>query len=145
MPHLYRRDHHCVYRCDYHIVLPTKYRKKVFDEALFGYVQEKLFEITTHYPRIFVERINHDKDHLHLLITIPPQMSVGSVVRLIKSNTSRGIKQKFPHLKKYYWGTDGIWSEGYFVSTSGVDQTVIARYIESQGAEDEGRTASLFG
>ena len=71
-------------------------------------------------------------------------MSVGSVVRLIKSNTSRKLKQQFPFLKEVYWGTDGIWSDGYFVSTVGVDKKIIENYIRLQGAEDEGQTAQLF-
>ena len=76
----YRHDNHCVYLCDYHIVLPTKYR--------------------------------------HAVIT--------------------------PILKKYYWGTDSLWSEGYFVSTLGVTTDTIKRYIAKQGALDTGQTASLF-
>jgi putative transposase len=78
------------------------------------------------------------------MLSIPPQKSVGAVVRTIKINTSSRIREKFPYLKQYYWGTDGIWSEGYFVSTVGVDQSVIKRYIQKQGAEDTGQTATLF-
>lgn len=71
-------------------------------------------------------------------------MSVGDVVRLVKTNTSRNIKEQFPSLKKWYWGTDGIWSDGYFVSTVGVNKEVIKRYIENQGELDTGQTATLF-
>lgn len=71
-------------------------------------------------------------------------MSVGSVVRLIKTNTSRKIKEQFPFLKQVYWGTDGIWSDGYFVSTTGISNTIIERYIEHQGRQDAGQTATLF-
>ena len=69
-------------------------------------------------------------------------MSVGSVVRIIKTNTARGIKEQFPFLKQVYWGSDGIWSEGYFASTVGVNESVIKKYIENQGREDAGQTAS---
>ena len=72
-------------------------------------------------------------------------MKVSDVVRLIKTNTGRGIKEQFPHLKKFYWGTDGMWSDGYFVSTVGVDQTVIERYIKQQGSDDTSQTTTLFG
>lgn len=71
-------------------------------------------------------------------------MPVGKVVGLIKTNTARGIKQQFPHLKQIYWGNDGIWSDGYFVSTIGVDADVIKRYIHQQGTEDTAQTAQLF-
>ena len=71
-------------------------------------------------------------------------MTVGSVVRLIKSNTARDIKGKFPVLRQYYWGTDSLWSEGYFVSTVGINADIIKRYIAKQGELDTGQTVSLF-
>ena len=131
---------HCVYHCDYHLVIVTKYRKPVFDEGIFAYFKLKLAEISEHHPVIRIKQVNHDKDHLHLLVTIPPTMTVGKVVGLIKQNTARELKQKFPFLKQIYWGTDAIWSEGYFVSTVGVDQQVIMKYIEEQGKKDSGQT-----
>lgn len=140
----YRRTEHSVYLCDYHIVLPTKYRREIFDDILWKYLYKKLLEITEHYPRIYIHEANHDKDHIHISLSIPPQMAVGKVVGLIKTNTARGIKEKFPILKKYYWGTDGIWSEGYFASTVGADAETIKRYIQQQGKEDTGQTATLF-
>ena len=140
----YRRTEHCVYLCDYHIVFPTKYRRKAIDDALWKYLYAKLVEITDHYPKIYFKQANHDVDHIHLLVSIPPQMSVGSVVRLIKTNTAAKIKEKFPILKKYYWGTDSLWSSGYFVSTVGINADGIQKYIAKQGEEDAGQTATLF-
>ena len=64
---------------------------------------------------------------------------MGQVVRILKSNTSRDLKKKFPFLKEVYWGTDGIWSDGYFVSTVGVNEHIIKKYIENQGKEDSGQ------
>jgi len=140
----YRRTSHSVYLCDYHLILVTKYRRKVFNDGLFKYVKRKLLEVCEHYPQIFIKEVKHDKDHIHFLISIPPQMSVGSVVRLIKSNTSRGLKKQFPFLKEVYWGTDGIWSDSYFVSTAGINQNIIQKYIQNQGEQDAGQTATLF-
>lgn len=135
----FKKQAHAVYHCEYHVVLPTKYRRKVFNDGILGYLKLKLVEITGHYPEIEFKEVNHDRDHIHLLISVPPKMSVGSVIRLIKSNTSRGLKQKFPHLKRVYWGTDGIWSEGYFASTVGIGEEIIRKYIEKQGTEDAGQ------
>ena len=140
----YLRADHSVYLCDYHCVLPTKYRRKIINEGLWAHLEQKLYEVCEHYPRLHIKEANHDVDHIHLLISIPPQMSVGSVIRLLKSNTSRQIKDKFLFLKQVYWGTDGIWSDGYFVSTVGVDEQTIKRYIENQGIQDAGQTATLF-
>ena len=131
---------HCVYHCEYHVVLVTKYRKAIFNEGIFAYFDKKLAEITEHYPTIRFKTVSHDKDHIHLHIAIPPTMAVGKVVGIIKQNTARELKQKFPFLKEVYWGLDGIWSEGYFVTTVGIDEGVIRAYIESQGQQDAGQT-----
>lgn len=130
---------HCVYYCDYHIVICTKYRRKLFDEGIFAYFKISLAEIGGHYPQIFIKEVNHDKDHIHLLISIPPTMTVGKVVCLIKQNTARELKQKFPFLKEVYWGTDSVWSEGYFVSTVGINEHIIQKYSENQGQKDAGQ------
>ena len=135
----YRKQSNCVYCCEYHLVFSTKYRRKIFNEGIFQYFNSQFKQIQEHYPQIDIMEANHDKDHIHLLISIPPKMSVGSAVRIIKSNISTKLKEKFPHLKKIYWGTDGIWSDGYFVSTIGIDKTIIKNYIEHQGAEDSGQ------
>src|SRR3989338_10245897 len=108
----FRRTEHSIYLCEYHIVMTTKYRRKVINEGLWVYLKRKLLEITEHYPRLFFKTMNHDRDHVHLLVSVPPQMSVGSAVRIVKTNTARGIKEQFPFLKEVYWGTDGIWSDG---------------------------------
>jgi putative transposase len=133
---------HCVYFCDYHIELTTKYRHQWLNEGIFAYLKTKIQEISKYYPLLQFKIINYDKkqkDHIYLLISIPPSKSVGSVIKLIKSNTSKYLKQKFPFLKKLYWGTDGLWSDGYFVSTIGVNEQIIKSYIEKQGQEDSGQ------
>ena len=66
-------------------------------------------------------------------------MSVGKAVGIIKQNTAREIKKKFEFIKKVYWGTESIWSEGYFVSTVGINEDVINKYVEMQGQKDAGR------
>ena len=83
--------------------------------------------------------VNHDEDHIHILVSIPPKLSVGEVVRIIKANTSRALKIKFDYLKQVYWGTTAIWSEGYFVSTVGINEEIIKKYIQKQGEEDFGQ------
>ena len=135
---------HCIYHCEYHIVVVTKYRKKIFNEGIFAYFDIKLAELTNHYPLIKIIKVNHDQDHLHLLMSIPPTMGVGKAIGLLKQNTSRELKQKFPFLKQVYWGTDAIWSEGYFVTTVGINQSVIQKYIEEQGKKDAGQAKLEF-
>jgi len=136
----YKQLSHCVYYCEYHVVMVTKYRKEVFNEGIFTYLNTKLAEITEHYPLMQFKVMNHDKDHIHVLISIPPTIAVGTAIGIIKQNTSRELKQKFPFLKEVYWGSDGVWSDGYFVSTVGVDEQTVQKYIEKQGKKDSGQT-----
>ena len=87
-----RKQSHCVYYCEYHLVFATKYRRKIFNDGVFAYILERLKEIKSHYPELDIIEINHDEDHVHLLISIPPKMSVGKVVGILKANTSRRLK-----------------------------------------------------
>ncbi len=140
----YQRNNHCVYLCDYHVVLPTKYRHKVITDELWNFLYGKMVQVTNRHPKLFIKEANHDEDHVHLLISIPPQEKISNVIRLLKTNSARGIKQHFPILKKHYWGTDSLWSGGYFVSTVGVTTKTIQNYIAKQGDLDSGQTTTLF-
>ena len=136
----YRRMSHVVFSCDYHLVWPTKYRRKILNPGVQKYLLETLKELPKHRPDLIVKEANTDEDHIHLLVSIPPTETVGTVVRLLKTNTARSLNQQFPHLRKVYWGTRSIWSAGYFVSTVGVNEELIRRYIQNQGEEDAGQT-----
>ncbi|MFO0970924.1 MAG: IS200/IS605 family transposase [Candidatus Saccharimonadales bacterium] len=140
MPTLYRHKSHCVFLCDYHIVFPTKYRRSIINEGVKAFITSRIKEIQDHYPEVIFKTANTDKDHIHMLVSIPPTWSVGKVVGIIKANTARGMKAELPFLKKIYWGTDSIWSEGYFVSTVGINESTIRSYIENQGKQDSGQT-----
>lgn len=136
----FKKQTNCTYYCVYHLVFTTKYRRKIFNEGTFTYMKERLKQLYDYYPEIEIQEINHDKDHIHMMISIPPKMSVGQVVRIIKSNIAKDMKKKFTFLKDVYWGNDGIWSDGYFVSTIGINEKIIKNYIEMQRKEDLGQT-----
>jgi len=140
----YRRQTNCVYYCQYHLVLVSKYRRKIFNDGVQEYMNVVLKELPERYPGIFIEEINHDKDHIHILISIPPKYGVWKVVGIIKANTARHLKEKFEFMKKAYYGNDGIWSEGYFVSTVWMNEEAIRRYIEHQGMEDSAQAKLVF-
>ena len=117
---------HSVSHCEYHIVLAAKYKRGIFNEGIFAHLSRKLAEITEHHPLIRFRVVKHDKDHIHLLVSAPPVMAVGQVVGIIKQNTYRELKQKYPYLRQVYWGTDAVLSEGYFVPTVGIDEVSTA-------------------
>lgn len=135
----YKKQGHCVYYAKYHLVLVTKYRKKIFNEGVQEYLKKVLKQVSTKYPEIWIDKIETDEDHAHILVSIPPKLSVSKVVGIIKSNSGREVREKYEFLSKVYWGTSGIWSDGYFVSTVGINEEIIRRYIEYQGREDCGQ------
>lgn len=127
-----RRQAHCVYRCEYHIVWIPKYRFEILTTGVKEYLGIKLDEIRKYYPEIeYLER-NIQVDHIHCLLSFPPKYSIAKVIGIIKQNTSHALKQKFDFIAERYKGTQGVWSTGYFVSTVGLDETMIRNYIKYQ-------------
>lgn len=79
-----------------------------------------------------------------VITLIPPRYSVSFAVETIKKNTSRRLREKFRFLDKVYWDRGGIWSTGYFVSTVGITEEIIRRYVVRQGKEDAGQAQLEF-
>jgi len=128
----------------YHVVWIPRYRFKVLVPGVAKYLSIKLDEVRKYYPEIeFVER-NIQPDHLHLVVSFPPKYSISRVVQILKSNTGRSLKEKFSFLAERYYGRGGIWSVGYFVSTVGLDEDMIRRYVSYQEKEDRGQAKLAF-
>ena len=135
----YFRQAHVLYHNQYHLVWIPRFRRKFLTHSISKYLEVKLDEIRKWYPDIYFAERNIQPDHIHILIGIPPRYSVSKVVNIIKTNTSRALQEKFPFLAKLYADGGGIWSVGYFVSTVGINEAVIRRYIKFQEKEDSGQ------
>ena len=140
----YKRQGHSVYYTRYHLVISTKYRRKILRDGFGEYLTKMIIGIGKQSPDIEIVEVNTDIDHVHILLSIPPKLSVSDVVRMIKAKTGVMMRKRFPFLDKVYWGTDGIWSIGYFVSTAGINEEVIRKYIQKQGEEDSGQAKLEF-
>ena len=90
-------------------------------------------------PGVALETVGFDNDHLHMLMVIPPKYSIASVMAQLKSQSASELLRKFKWLQKVYWKENIVWSPGYFVSSVGVDEDVIRRYMEHQGMQDSGQ------
>ncbi|HLD95130.1 MAG TPA: IS200/IS605 family transposase [Alphaproteobacteria bacterium] len=134
-----RKQGHCAYRCEYHLVLVIKYRRKIFNEGSFAYFKEVMDQIREKMPEVLMLTVNHDEDHIHLHLSIPPKIRVSDVVRTIKSISGRLLKKKFQYMRKAYWGVDGIWSDGYFVSTVGVMNMLLKSISSIKGRKIWGK------
>ena len=135
----YYRQAHVVYHTQYHVVWIPRFRRKFLIPAVANYLLTKMDEVRKWYPDLlFLER-NIQSDHIHILLSVPPRQSVSSAINILKTNTSRALKSKFKFLSKMYADGGGIWSVGYFVSTVGINERIIRRYIRMQEKEDSGQ------
>ena len=139
-----KKQGHSVYYTRYHLVIATKYRRKILKDGFGEYLKKLVIGIGRRIPEIEIVEVNTDKDHIHMLLSIPPKLSISEVVKEIKAKTGLYMRRKFPFLDKVYWGRGGIWSRGYFVSTVGISESTIRKYIEMQGKEDSGQALLEF-
>jgi putative transposase len=85
---------------------------------------------------VYIEKGHVAKDHVHLLVSVPPNIAVSELVQRLKGRRSWLMLQEFGELKKAYWGQH-LWASGYFVASTGnVTDAIIAEYIEKQGQQD---------
>ena len=135
----YRKSAHCTYDIKYHIVWITKYRKPVIVGKIAHRTRELIRMVcTTNEVEIIAGHVG--KDHIHLLVSVPPHLSASKLVQYIKGNTSRKLQMEYKELNKQFWGQH-LWARGYFVASSGnVTDEVIAQYIRDQDLEEKTRT-----
>jgi putative transposase len=139
-----RRASHAVYDTTYHLVWCPKYRKKVFEqEDVRERADELIHEICEEYG-IEIEEMEVGADHIHILASFPPRYSIGEVIRIIKSNSARGLFREFPKIKKKLWSGE-LWEDGYFARTVGDRMTrqIIDKYIKQHRNLNKG-PAQLF-
>ena len=128
---------HTRWNCKYHIVLTPKYRRKVIYGKLrqdIGKILRKLCER----KKVEIIEAHVMPDHIHLLVRIPPKLSVSSFMGYLKGRSAVIIHERHGNLK-YNYGNRSFWAKGYYVSTVGFNQKTIAKYIREQEAEDRVR------
>jgi len=111
----YLRRSHNVTVLLYHLVLPAKYRRAVFDADVEWVRRDVCLEIRARFQLKFLE-IGTDKDHVHFLVQAVPTYSVSRLVAVIKSLTARAIFRRCPQVKRQLWGGK-LWTDGYFAGS----------------------------
>ena len=126
---------HTKWMCKYHIVFSPKYRRKV----IYNQIRKDIGEILRtlcQYKGIEVHEGHLMPDHVHLLVSIPPKYSVSSVMGYLKGKSALMIFERHANLK-YRYGNRHFWCEGYYVSTVGLNEETIRKYIEEQEQRDQ--------
>ena len=126
---------HTKWECKYHIVFIPKYRKK----ALYGALRQQLGDLLRQLAMQRESRIEEGhlmRDHVHMLVSIPPKYSVSQVVGYLKGKSAIHIARTFMGKPRNFTG-ESFWARGYFVSTVGRDEQQIREYIKKQDQEDQ--------
>ena len=135
----YIKTAHGLYYLHYHIVWVCKYRRRILNPGVCGYIRKLMPKLLRSMPGVTLETIGFDRDHLHMVMSIPPKYSISSVMGQLKSQSASKLRKKFSWLSKVYWKENVVWSPGYFVSSVGVDEKTIKKYVEFQGRQDSGQ------
>ena len=124
----YRTGSRTTYKIENHFVWVTKYRYHMLQGDLAERVRD-LVRQTCEYFEIQILRGVVSKDHVHILVSAPPNMAPSEIMRRVKGRTSRKIFAEFPHVKKRYWGRH-FWARGYFYVTAGeLTKQMINEYL----------------
>ena len=135
---------HTTWNCKYHVVFAPKFRRKVFfgeKKAEIG----KILRTLCDWKGINILEAEICPDHVHMLLEIPPKVSVSSFIGYLKGKSSLMLYEKFPALQVKYKGRE-FWCRGYYVDTTGKNTAKIVAYIQNQLKEDKyGDQLTMFG
>lgn len=127
-----RTGRHCTFNMHIHLVFITKYRKKVFQRHHISALNDIFKSICEKFEST-LEECNGEEDHIHLLISYPPKVSVSRLVNNLKTVSSRMLRQKFSDIADRYYNKNVLWTPSYFAaSCGGGPLSIIKQYIQSQ-------------
>lgn len=132
----YKKLSHVIYKCDYHIVWVPKYRYRILRGQIKELVKRDI-KMLCEWKGGEVLELNVQIDHVHLVVSIPPKVSVSQLTGILKGKLAIKLFKSYPLLKERpYWGNH-FWARGYFVSTVGIDEEVIKRYVKYQEEQEK--------
>ena len=113
-----------------------KYRHRIFKDDVAEYAKQQLYSLCRQKDLVEVLELNILADHIHLVVSIPPKYSVSAIMGYLKGKLSIRLFQKYDRLGKRYWGQH-LWSRGYCVSTVGLDEDKIRKYVKWQEKKEK--------
>jgi putative transposase len=142
----FRKLSHTLYECKYHVVFCPKYRYRIFEDEIAKYTDKEARKLLEQKEAVEVLELNVQKDHVHLVSWIPPKYAVSDLMGYLKGKLAIRIFQRYERFGRQYWGGH-LWSRGYCVSTVGLDEEKIRKYVkwqEEREKEIEARQKKLF-
>lgn len=127
----YRKLSHTVYYCAYYIVFCPKYRYKILTGKTEVFVRNQIYRLLGVKDGVEVIELNVQPDHIHLILSVPPKYSISELMGYLKGKLARKMFAHQEYLAKMYWGKH-IWTRGYCVSTVGLDEQKVRKYVKWQ-------------
>jgi len=140
----YKKLAHTIFCCEYHIIWVPKYRYRILEGAVKEFVSESIREVSE-WQGVEVTELSVRPDHIHLVCTIPPKIAISDYMGMVKGKTAIKLFRSYPNFKKKpYWGNH-FWARGYFVSTIGIDEEKIRKYVKYQEDKEREEEAQQSG
>jgi putative transposase len=146
MTRQFKKLAHSLYECKYHSVFCPKYRYKILRDEVAKYIERKIYVLCSQKDEVEVIEVNVQPDHVHLVVSIPPKYAVSQFMGYLKGKLALDLFDHYPEMRKKYWGQH-VWSRGYCVSTVGLDEERVKKYVKWQNqksADSEATQGKLF-
>jgi putative transposase len=139
MTRQFKKLAHSLYECKYHVIICPKYRYKILQDEVSQYVKQQIYRLCSQKDGVEVLEVNVQEDHVHIVLAIPPKYAVSNIMGFVKGKLALQLFDQFPEQRKRYWGQH-MWSRGYCVSTVGLDEERIRKYVKWQNKNDREAT-----
>ena len=136
MPRQFKRLSHSVYECKYHIVFCPKYRYKILRDEMAEYMRQQIYQLCRQKDGVEVLELQVQTDHVHLVASVPPKYAISNLMGFLKGKLATRMFARYERLRRQYWGQH-FWSRGYCVSTIGLDEDQIRKYVKWQAKREK--------
>jgi putative transposase len=123
-------------QCKYHVVFCPKYRHRIFKGEIAEYARQQIYGLCKQKELLEVLELSTQEDHIHLVLSMPPKYAVSEIIGYVKGKLALRLFQRYERVGKRYWGRH-LWSRGYCVSTVGLTEELIRRYVRDQEKMDK--------
>jgi putative transposase len=132
----FKKLSHTIYECKYHVVICPKYRHRIFKGEIGEYARQEIYVLCKQKELLEVLELSIQEDHIHLVMSMPPKYAFSEIMGYVKGKLSLRLFQRYERVGKRYWGRH-LWSRGYCVSTVGLTEELIRRYVRHQENMDK--------
>jgi putative transposase len=132
----FKKLSHTIYECKYHVVICPKYRHRIFKGEIGEYARQEIYVLCKQKELLEVLELSIQEDHIHLVMSMPPKYAFSEIMGYVKGKLSLRLFQRYERVGKRYWGRH-LWSRGYCVSTVGLTEELIRRYVKHQEKMDK--------